>query len=149
MTLKEKLNTDLRAAMLAKDALSRDTIRLLRSEISNIEIDKGPLDEAGELALLSTQAKRRRESIEAFRAGGRDELADKEEAELAIIQRYLPAPLSEAEVTEMARTRIADLGATSMRDMGRVMGAMMPELRGKFHGGQLKTIVQNLLKASS
>ena len=136
----------MKSAMKARDKMRLGTIRMLLSAVKNEEIQKKrDLDESEELALLTRQAKQRRESIEAFSAGGRAELAERERAELAIIKAYLPPELTEAEVQTMVQSVIDTLGATSKGDMGQVMRAVMPKTRGRFDGKAVKDIVMRLL----
>lgn len=146
MPLLETLSADLKTAMKARESVRVQTVRLLISEVKNAAIAKGgALDEAGELQLLSSQAKRRRESIDAYTSGGRMDLADQEAAELAVIEGYLPAPLTVDEVRALVEAAIAQTGAESMREMGKVMGLLMPQVRGRFPGKDVKPIVQGLL----
>ncbi len=150
MPLLDTLTADLKTAMKARDSARVGCVRLLINEVKNAAIAKGePLDEAGELQLLSSQAKRRRESIEAYRKGGRDDLAESEAAELVVIEGYLPAPLDAAEVTVIVEAAIAETGAAGMRDMGKVMGRVMPQVRGRFPGKDVKPIVMARLEAGS
>lgn len=146
MTLRETLTNDMRVALKARDKPRLSTIRMLLAAVQGATKDKGgELDEAEELAILAREAKRRRESIEAFRAGGRDDLADKETDELALIQTYMPEQLSVEEVRALVAEAIATVGATSQRDLGRVMGAVMPKLKGRFPGKEVRPIVAALL----
>lgn len=146
MPLVDTLTTDMRTALKARDKATLGTTRLLISAFKNAAIAKGgQLDEAEEVSLLATEAKRRRESIDAYRDAGRDDLADQEAAELVVIETYLPKQLSEDEARELVAAVIAELGATSKRDMGKVMGKVMPQLRGRFPGKAVKPIVDALL----
>lgn len=145
--LKDRLMADMKEAMRAREQVRLDTIRMLISALKNEEIAlKRGLEEQEEIALLSTQAKRRRESITAFEEGGREEMAAQERAELAVIEMYLPQQLSEEEVREMVAAVIGEVGASGPSDMGRVMGAVMPRLKGRFPGADVRPIVQSLLK---
>ena len=147
MALRERLNDDLKTAMRAGDAPRRTVLRYLLSAIHNQEIEKkGPLDDEAITALLGRQAQQRRDSIEAFRKGRRDDLVAKEEAELALIVGYLPQQLTDDEVRELAVRAIADTGAEGPRDMGRVMGALMPQVRGRADGKTVSTAVSELLR---
>lgn len=146
MGLKEQLQADLRAAMKARDETRRDTVRLLLGAIRNAEIDKGgDLDEQELLALLQKQAKQRRESIEQFAAAGRDELVAAEQAELDIIESYLPRMLSEEEIRAEARAQIDAVDASGPRDIGKVMGPLMGKLRGRADGALVQQVVRDLL----
>jgi len=151
MALKDKLNDDLKVAMKARDQVRLDTLRAILSELKNMSIAQrgeggsGDLAEADELAVLSRARKQREESITAFRNGAREDLAKNEEAQLAIILEYLPKQLSVDEVKAIVQGVIAELGATSKKDMGKVMGKLMPQLKGRFPGDQVKPVVEALL----
>lgn len=148
MTMKSRLVDDLKQAMRDKDALRRDTIRYLRSEIRNQEIrDQKELDDAGVIQVLSRQAQQRRDSIEIYREAGRRDLVDKEEGELSVIVSYLPQQLSAAEIADLVQQVVADVGATGPGDMGKVMGAIMPQVRGKVEGREVNAIVQQTLRS--
>ena len=145
--MKERLDSDLKSAMRDKDVLRRGLIRYLRSEIHNQEIAKrADLDEEGVLAVLSRQAQQRRDSIEAFKEADRADLVDKERAELDIILEYLPQQLSAEEITALVQQAVKDSGATGPSDMGKVMGRLMPQVRGKAEGRQVSSIVTETLK---
>ena len=136
----------MKAAMRAREREKLTLIRSLISEIKNKEIDlKRTFTEKEEVALLSTQAKRRKESADAFRKGDREELATHEEFELALIKNYLPKQLSREEVKKLIQEVIAKTGAKTKRDMGRVMGAIMPQIVGKFPGREVKSLVDEAL----
>lgn len=146
MTLAERLNQDYVAAMKAGDGVRKDTLRLLRSAIKNAEIEqRGPLDDAGVLRVLQAQAKQRRDSIALFEQGGRADLVAAEAAELAVIEGYLPAQLSEAELEAIVRDHIASAGATSAADIGRFMGPLMKAVQGRADGRQVNEIARRLL----
>lgn len=148
MTLLQGLTEDMKTAMRAREATRLETIRLLISAVKNQGIEaRRDLTPEEEIDLLSTQAKRRRESIEAFSAGGREEMADRERAELVVIESYLPAQLTEAEVSTIIAEVIAAVGATSKKDKGRVMGQLMPKLKGKFPGPAINALVEAALPA--
>ena len=147
MPLHERLKDDLKTAMREGDALRRGVLRYVLSAVHNQEIEKrGPLDDEAITALLVRQAQQRRDSIEAFRKGGREELAAKEEAELALIMGYLPDQLTDDEVRELAAKTIADTGAAGPQDIGRVMGALMPQVRGRAGGKTVSAVVSELLR---
>ncbi|MCY4653047.1 MAG: GatB/YqeY domain-containing protein [Dehalococcoidia bacterium] len=147
MTMKSRLVDDMKQAMRDKDALRRDTIRYLRSEIRNQEIrDQKELDDAGVIQVLSRQVQQRKDSIEVYRDAGRSDLVNKEESELSVIVAYLPQQLSGAEITDLVRQVVADVGATGPGDMGKVMGAIMPQVRGKAEGREVNAIVQQTLR---
>jgi len=148
MALEDTLKTDLKTAMKARESLRVSTIKLILSDLKNQQIAKqGPLDDAEELALLSRQAKQRREAIEQYEKGGRQDLADNEAAELKIIETYLPQQLSVAEVEALIADIVAATGAASRRDMGKVMGQLMPKVKGRFPGKDVKALVEKVLPA--
>ena len=133
--------------MRAKDAPRRDTIRMLEAAIKNAEIDKrgAELPEADILAILQRQVKQRRESIEQFRRGGREDLAEREALEITIIEQYLPAQLSREQIEAKARAVIEQVGASGTGDRGKVMGMLMRELRGEADGSLVNAVVGELL----
>ena len=124
------------------------TIRLLRADIQNREIElRKPLDDAGVVAIISKQVRQRQESIEAFRKGNRPEMAEREEEEMAILQEYLPEQLPREEVEAMAAKVIQEVGAAGPGDLGKVMGPLMQLVRGKADGGEVRSIVSELLSS--
>lgn len=132
--------------MKARAELKVSTLRLITSSIKNKEIDeRKELDDEGVLAVLTTAAKQRRDSIDQFEKGGRQDLADKEKAELVIIQEYLPQQLSKEEVAAFIREAIAETGAAGAKDMGKVMKALMPKVKGKADGKLVNELVKELL----
>jgi uncharacterized protein YqeY len=146
MTLKERLRADLVEAMKAKDAARLSTIRLLTSAIKNKEIDtRTELDDEGVLSILSTAVKQRRDSIEQFEKGGRTDLADKEKAELVVIQAYMPAQLGRDEIAALIKEAVAETGASGAKDMGKVMKALMPKVKGKSDGKLVNELVKEIL----
>ena len=147
MTLKERLNDDLKDAMRSRDALRRNTIRLLLSAIGYEEIARrGDLDDDAVTQVLTKQAQQRRDSIEAYTKGGRSDLVAQEEAELAIVSAYLPSPLSAEEISAIVDAAIADAGASGPQDMGKVMGRVMPQVRGRADGRQVSALVNQRLR---
>ena len=147
-TIKAKLEDDLKQAMRERNAARRDVIRYIRSEIRNQEIRlRRDLEDSDALQVLSRQAQQRRDSIEAFQQANRQDLVDKERAELEIIAEYLPQPLSEAEIDELAAATIAEVGATGPRDMGKVMSAIMPLVRGRAEGKTVSALVSAKLRS--
>ncbi|MCX5824146.1 MAG: GatB/YqeY domain-containing protein [Deltaproteobacteria bacterium] len=135
MTLKKKMDQEMILAAKAKDKIRLSALRLLKSGLHNREIDlKRELSEAEFLQLLSAMVKQRRDSIEQFEKGGRTDLVEKEEAELKVIQEFLPTPMSETELDAMIADAIRETGAASVRDMGKVMAALMPKVTGKADG---------------
>jgi hypothetical protein len=138
----ERIQADVKTAMRAKDRERTTALRMLVSVLKNKQIDlRRDLTEEDILGVLSTEAKKRREAAQAYRDGGRDELADKEASELELIEVYLPQQLSDDEVAAMVTEVIAQVGAETKRDMGKVMGKMMPRIKGRFEGSKLKDIV--------
>jgi uncharacterized protein YqeY len=147
MSLKEMLQNDMNAAMRAKDDVRRNTLRLLLAAIKQEEVDgRTTLDDAGVLAVLTKQAKQRRESIADSERAGRADLAAIEQGELEIIQSYLPTMLERADIEQLARQIITEQGATGPKDMGRVMGALMPHVKGRADGKVVSDVVRVLLQ---
>lgn len=137
MTLKDKIINDMTAAMKAKDAVRTSTLRMVKAAIMNREKEGGgAVTDEDVLKLLRSQLKQRRDSVEQYQKAGRQELADKEIAEIAVIESYLPQAASEAEIEQAVTEAIAETGATSMKDMGAVMKAVMPKLAGKNADGR-------------
>jgi uncharacterized protein YqeY len=133
-------------AMKARDAARTSALRMAKAALKYREIDKrGPLDDGDALQVLATLAKQRREAIEQFRAGGRVDLAEKEEAELRILQEFLPQALSEEQVRRAVAEAVAEVGATGAKDMGKVMGALMPRVKGKADGKLVNALVREAL----
>lgn len=146
MILRDRIQSDIAAAMRGGDALRRDTLRMAASAAYNVEKRNGhPLTEDELLAVLAREVKTRRESVEAFRAGGREDLATKEEREIAILSEYLPQPLSEDELGTLVREAIATTGAASARDLGKVMGWLAPRTRGRADGRHVNELVARSL----
>ena len=147
MTLKERLDEDLKTSLKSGDKTRLQTIRSLRATI--LEFEKSGsgkiLDGDEEIKILSTAAKRRKESIEQFRKGSREDLAQVEEAELKIIMSYLPKQLSEDETKETIKKIAAEIGAVVKSDFGKLMSASIKELKGKADGKVIKEIVENIL----
>lgn len=143
--LKTQLETDMRAALKAQDKVTLGTLRMVLAAVKNEEIaGKSPrvLDDSDVVKVLVKQAKQRREAADAFRAGGRDESADTELAEEAVIKRYLPSELTEAEVTQLVRDAISEGGFAGPRDMGKVMKAIGPKTAGRADGKLVAGIVK-------
>ncbi len=146
MSLKERIDADYKEAMKARDELRVSVLRLLRSALHNAEIDKQrPLTEDEILGVIQSEARKRRESIEAFQQGGRQDLVAREQAELAILESYLPKPLTREELVELVQATIREVGALSLRDMGKVMAALMPKVRGRADGREVNELVRQLL----
>ena len=136
MTLLEKIQSHLADAMKSKDQLRLSVLRMMKTAVKNKEVEKmKPLDEAEAIAVLNTLVKQRKDSAEQFRTGGREEMATKEEAEIKIIEEYLPAAASEDDIRNAIGEAIQETGASSMKDMGKVMKATMARLAGKTADG--------------
>ena len=150
MSIKETLQDDLKKAMRSGDVMRRSVIRMLRSEIHNREIEsRKELDDAATIQLLGRQAQQRRDSIEAFEQAERDDLVEKERAELAVIMEYLPQQLSVDELKEIVHSAVEQVGAEGPQDMGKVMGAVMPKVRGRAEGREVNRIASELLRGRS
>jgi uncharacterized protein YqeY len=146
MNLKDKLTEDLKQAMRQRDELGRSTLRLVMAAIKNAEIEKRRELEEGELlAIIAKEVKQRRESIAEFERGGRQDLVDREKAELQILLAYLPEQLSREEIAAQARQIIEEVGATSPAQMGQVMHQLMPLMQGKADGKLVSQVVKELL----
>jgi uncharacterized protein YqeY len=146
MPLKDQIAADLKQALKEGDETRKGALRLLLSVIHNAEIEKGEaLDDAGVLGVVAKQVKQRRESSEEFRKGGREDLVQKEESEAAVLQQYLPPAMSHEEIEAAARKLIAEVGAQGPRDMGKVMGPLTAQLRGRADGAEISAVVRALL----
>ncbi len=146
MSLIERLEGELKEAMVARDAERRNTLRLILASLRGAEKDlQRPLHDDEELQVLQRERKRRGEAAEAFRAGGREEQAEAEERELAVLEEFMPAPLSEEDLEEIVDDAIAEVGATSMRDFGRVMADVMPQVSGRADGSAVSQLVKEKL----
>jgi uncharacterized protein len=146
MALREKLDEDLKSAMRAKDSLRMNTVRALKSAVKYREIElMKPLDDAGILGVMATEIKRRRDSVEQYRAGARADLADKEEAEIKILQEFLPQQLTREEVEAKVAEVVARVGAQGPKDMGAVMKALLPEVQGRADGKVVSELVKQRL----
>jgi hypothetical protein len=143
MALKERLDQDLKAAMREKAQLRLDTIRMLKSAVKYREIElMKPLDDAGIQGVIASEVKRRRDAIEQYRAGHRQDLADKEEAEMAVLQGYLPQQLTADELRAKVEAAVQAVGAQGMKDMGKVMKALLPEVQGRAEGSAVSELVK-------
>ena len=149
MSLQDRLQQDLTAAMRSGDVLRRDTLRLVTNAAYNLaKKNQRPLAEDEFLGVLTREVKTRRESVEAFRTGHREDLATKEEAEIAIISEYLPQALTEDEIRSLVREGIQATGAANARDMGKVMGWLAPRTRGRADGKRVSELVVQALAAA-
>lgn len=146
MSLHDRVQSDIAVAMRGGDGLRRDVLRMVSSAAYNVEKRQGrPLTDDEYLAVLSREVKTRRESVVAFRSGDREDLAAKEEAEIAILGDYLPQALTESEVADLVREGIAATGASSARDMGKVMSWLAPRTRGRADGKRVSELVVQVL----
>ena len=146
MSLIAEIEDEIKDAMRARDQLRTDTLRLTLASLRSAEKDLGrPLKEDEELHVLQRVRKRRAEAAEAFRAAGRDEQAEKEEDELEVIEEFMPEPLDEEELERIVDDAIAETGATSLRDLGRVMADVMPQVAGRADGSEVSQLVREKL----
>ena len=148
--LQEKLAAELKDAMKSGDKMRLEVIRMLRAGVKNTEIAKQkPLEDADVLDVVAKEAKRHKESIEEFKKGNRQDLVEKEEAELAILLEYLPEQMPREEIVAVARQVIEEVGARNPGDKGKVMQKLMPQLKGKAEGRDINDVVTELLSGST
>jgi uncharacterized protein YqeY len=146
VTLIEELEQEVKDAMRAGDTSRRDALRLILASLRSAEKDLlRPLHEDEELQVLQRERKKRIEAAEAFRAGGREDRAEKEEGELAVLEEFMPEPLTEEELERIVDDAIAENGATSLREMGRVMADVMPQIAGRADGSAVSQLVREKL----
>lgn len=146
MSLIARIESDVKAAMLARDTARRDALRLILASLRSAEKElQRPLSQDEELQVLQRERKRRTEAAEAFRAGGREEQAAREEGELAILEEFMPSPLTDDELDRIVDDAIAETGATNIRDMGRVMADVMPQIAGRADGSAVSQLVREKL----
>ena len=146
MSLIGRIEDEVKDAMRARDVQRRDALRLILSSLQGAEKElQRPLSDDESLQVLQRERKKRIEAAEAFRAGGRDEQAEAEEQELAVLQEFMPEPLSEEDLEEIVDDAIAENGATSMRDFGRVMADVMPQVSGRADGSMVSQLVREKL----
>jgi uncharacterized protein YqeY len=146
VTLIEEIEDELKDAMKARDAERRDALRLILNSLKSSQKElQRPLSEEEELQVLQRERKRRVEAADAFRTGGREEQAAAEERELEVLEEFMPEPLSEDEIDEIVDDVIAEVGATSMADLGRVMADVMPQIAGRADGSKVSQIVREKL----
>ena len=146
MTLQDRIESAMRDSMRARDERRTQTLRMAMSAAHNRQIEVGrPLTDDDYVEILGKQVKQRRESIEAFRSGGREAMADNEEVEAAILAEFLPEPLSPEQLEELVRAAIAETGAASPADLGKVMGRVVPQTRGRADGKAVSDLVRRLL----
>jgi uncharacterized protein YqeY len=143
MALKDQIDADMKAAMRDKDAVKLSVVRMLKSAIKYREIElMKPLDDGGVLQVISQEIKRHKDSVEQYRAGNRQDLVEKEEAEIAVLQVWLPAQLTEAELRAKVEAAVLAVKAQGPKDMGAVMKALLPEVTGKADGKQVSELVK-------
>ncbi|MBP1156335.1 MULTISPECIES: GatB/YqeY domain-containing protein [unclassified Paenibacillus] len=146
MSLSERLNDDMKLAMKGQEKFKLSVIRMVRAAIKNIEIDqRKTLDDQEVLDVLNREIKQRKDSLQEFEKAGRDDLAENLKAEIAILMEYMPQQLSEEEVKAIVQQTIQEVGASSKADMGKVMGALMPKVKGLADGKLVNQFVQQLL----
>ena len=146
--LREKIANDMRDAMKAREQIRVATLRMLMAAVKNTEVEKlHELSDDEVLDVVAREAKRRRESIDAFKQGGRDDLVDKESGELAVLEAYLPEKLSDEELAKLVDEAIAETGASTPKQMGEVMKALMPKIHGRADGAQVSALVKGKLGA--
>ena len=146
MALKEKLAQDLKDAMRDKDAVRKNVVQLVRSSVLQVEKDnKITLDDDGILDVIAKQLKQRRDSLPDYEKSGREDLISQLKTEMAILMEYLPAQLTHEELEAIVKEAVSATGASSMKDMGKVMAAVMPKTKGRADGKEINTIVRNLL----
>ncbi len=143
MALKDQITADMKAAMKSGDKARLGVIRLILAALKQVEVDERiELDDTRVLAVLDKMVKQRQDSLEQYRQAGRDELAEQEAFEIEVIRRYLPEPLSDAEIDDLVAQALAETGATSMKEMGKVMGWLKPRLQGRADMGAVSARVK-------
>jgi hypothetical protein len=146
MSLSERLNEDMKQAMKNQDKFKLSVIRMIRSAIKNVEIDqKKTLDDNEVLDILNREIKQRKDSLQEFEKAGRDDLVESVKKELEILAAYMPQQLTEEEIQAIVKQTILETGASSKADMGKVMGALMPKVKGRADGKLVNQLVQQLL----
>lgn len=143
--MQDKIEQDLNSALKAGDSLTVSVLRLLRSGLTNARIEKGELSDEDVVKVLQKEAKQRRDSITSYEDGGRQDLADKEKAELEVIARYLPEQMEDAELERLVDEAIARTGATGTADMGKVMGDVNQKVAGRAEGARVAALVRSKL----
>jgi uncharacterized protein YqeY len=150
MSIQDQLTEDLKAAMKSGDTLTKDTVRLIRAAIQNAELgSSNPLDEQGASVVLGKMAKQYRDSITTYSDAGRDDLVTKEQSELGVLLRYLPEQMSEDEVRVIVTAVAGEVGVTGPGDKGKLMGKLMPQVKGKADGSVVNSVVTELLESLS
>ena len=144
--MEDKIRADLKSAMIAKDETRVSTLRLLISELTYAKVGKeGGLPDDAVISVIQKEVKKRKESIESFEKGGRPELAEKEQAELEVLQKYLPEQISDEELTKVVEDSITKLGASTMADMGKVIGVVMGQVGARAEGARVSLLVRSKL----
>ena len=148
MELKDRIDSECKTALKSGEKIKVSTLRMILAEVKNAEIAKrGDLSEEELLAVVAREARKRKESIEEFGRGGREDLVAKESEELAIIQAYLPEQMYDGEVRSIVEETIKEVGATSSGDLGKVMGKLMPKIKGKADGKKVNQMVREMLES--
>ena len=148
MNLSQQLSDDMKQAMRAKDKFKLSVIRMILSSVKNEAINKGSkLEDSEVLEIVSRELKQRKDSLQEFKQAGRDDLADKLQLEIEVISNYLPEQLTEEELKSIVTQTIQEVGASSKADMGKVMGALMPKVKGRADGKAVNQMVQGLLNS--
>jgi uncharacterized protein YqeY len=146
MNLSERLNEDMKQAMKSGDKFALGVIRMIRSSVKNVEIDqRRTLSDDEVLDILNREVKQRKDALQEFEKAGREDLAENAKAEVLVIQRYMPQPLTEQELQTIVQETIQEVGASSKSDMGKVMSALMPKVKGRADGKMVNETVQRLL----
>jgi uncharacterized protein len=147
MSLLDRLNDDMKQAMKNREKDKLSVLRMLKAALQNeaIKLGKSELSEDEELTVLSRELKQRKDSLQEFENAGRADLVEKTKAEIEVVQSYMPKPLTEEELLEIVKQTIAEVGASSKADMGKVMGAIMPKVKGKADGSLVNKLVQQQL----
>jgi uncharacterized protein YqeY len=146
LTLKDELKSELKAAMKAKDKIAKATITMVRAAILQVEKDKKiELDDDAVLEVISKQVKQRKDALKEFEKAGREDLVQQTQEELQVLQKYLPQQLTEAELEKIIDATINDTGAETMQDMGKVMGAIIPKVKGRADGSVINKMVKDKL----
>ena len=147
MTMRDRIENDIRQAMRSRDQVRLDALRYLKSALQMVEKTKGEsLDDAGVVEVVTKQVNDRRESIRMFEQGNRADLVAKESAELAVLEVYLPPQMSDEELAALVRQVVEEVGAATIRDKGKVMGRLMPQVRGKADGTKVNALVTEILE---
>ncbi|MDR1774598.1 MAG: GatB/YqeY domain-containing protein [Clostridioides sp.] len=146
MSLKQKLQEDLKYSMKNKDVVRKSVVTLIRAAIKQVEVDKRiELDDSAVIDIVAKQLKQRRDSLEEFKKANRQDLIDQTESEIEVLKEYLPQQLSETELQEIVNSVISELGASSMKDMGKVMSSIQPKIKGRADGKLVNELVRKQL----